>query len=76
MAIAVHTALTWTRTDPRTRHEFEATLDGVVYRAYRHRTEYGWSWWEITEDHKPSSINSGRQTELPRAIWVAREEGT
>lgn len=66
---ATQVTLTWNRTDPREYHEFEAELDGVVYRAYRHRTPYGWSWFEITENGKPSLINSGRQTELPRRIW-------
>lgn len=39
--------LEWKRTDPATAHEFEATAHGSTYRAFRHRTHYGWSWFEI-----------------------------
>jgi hypothetical protein len=65
-------SLDWTRSDPKAAHEFEALALGVTFRAYRHRTDYGWSWFEITEDGKRSSINSGRQTELPRILerWL------
>lgn len=60
--------LDWQPTTSSTRHDFEATENGNVYRAYRHRSDYGWSWFTITKNGEPTTINSGRSTELPRMI--------
>lgn len=60
--------LTWTHATPEAPHAFEAVENGDIYRAYRHRTDYGWSWYSITVNGEPSTINSGRQTELPRTV--------
>lgn len=43
----------WVKTDPRMAHEFERTVEGHVFRAYRNRTDYGWSWWTVTKDGQP-----------------------
>ena len=40
----------WAVMPASSRHEFEMAADGAVYRAYRHRTDYGWCWWEVTRD--------------------------
>lgn len=49
-------------------HEFEAVDGADIFRAFRHRSGYGWSWFEITKNGQPSSIGIGRQTELPRSF--------
>lgn len=43
----------WVETDAAAGHEFERTIKGHVFRAYRNRTGYGWSWWTVTKDGKP-----------------------
>lgn len=48
-------------------HEFEATNDrGNVFRAYRHASGYGWSWFTFTIDGKDTPLFSTQSTELPR----------
>ena len=44
----------WTQVTPGPDHwhEFERVIEGHVFRAYRHRTDYGWSWWTVTKDGK------------------------
>lgn len=68
----VTVALVWTPTGPGQFHEFEAVSGADVFLAYRHRTDYGWSWWEV---QKAGSREPARQCgELPRTIqrwaWV------
>lgn len=66
--------LDWQRAAPKAAHEFVAVTDaGDVFKAFRHRTDYGWSWFSITKNGQPSTINSGRQTELPGSIQEWRD---
>lgn len=34
-------------------HEFEREFSGHIFKAYRNRTSYGWSYWTVTRDDQP-----------------------
>ncbi len=64
----VTVTLHWTPTTPSSRHEFEAHENGNVWRAYRNRSGYGWSYWTVTVDNQPAPSYLDGRVELPRSF--------
>lgn len=58
--------LIWERCDLSQRAEFRAEALGNVFLAYRHRTGYGWSWWEVHHNGK----DIGNTGDLPTYSYV------
>lgn len=66
--------LNWQPADAKAAHEFVAVADGGdVFKAFRHRTDFGWSWFTFTRNDQATSIGSGRTTELPRSFEEWRD---
>jgi len=63
-------ALDWKRTEPSNPAEFEAHAVGSTFRAFRHRTDYGWSWFEIERDGKHVQYMDGTSLRQTITEWL------
>jgi hypothetical protein len=59
----------WVVAAPSAAHAFEVTIAGHAFKAFRHRTDYGWSWFTVTKDGKTVGT-TGAEGLFAMDLWV------